>query len=279
LALDPESVQARTALTLVPAEYRRWAESQAALRGLIEAGPSESYIEWVLRSRLAYSLGEVGRSREALAESRRAAALNPHHPGTSSGLHFALWAAGELNEAEAVSEQGVRRWPRHPGTWYTRLAFLTFSGRPAAAVAFAGDITGRPANAEEELVARRIATAQALATRTPRDIEHAIGLHLKRAAQDAGDMPASMRFFAALDRHDMVFDLADAYFSNSGPLALPNRLKPSRYTRYDVLSLFWPPMARIRQDSRFTGLSQRIGLASYWHQSGSVPDFRRLQPA
>ena len=45
-------------------------------------------------------------------------------------------------------------------------------------------------------------------------------------------------------------------------------------TRFEVASLFWPPFAPARRDSRFDRLTERIGLARYWDETGVTPDYR-----
>jgi hypothetical protein len=97
---------------------------------------------------------------------------------------------------------------------------------------------------------------------------------MNRIAEDLDDAGASARFFAALGRIDTVFDLYEGYFFNTGRFADPDRPPSGPLTRYDVISLFWPPMAPVWPDPRFERLVQRIGLADYWQQTGSVPDYK-----
>jgi DNA-binding winged helix-turn-helix (wHTH) protein len=274
LQLDPGSLEARAALALIPSEFGRWAAAQEVIRRLLERGPESDYLEWLLRVQLAYSLSGCGRCRDALFISRSAATLKPQHPGTWANLIYTLWAAGELAEAEMESEKAVARWPAHAELWLMRMALLTYSGRAAAAVAFANEGM-RPLYIDlDGLITRRIATAQALASNQAADVERAVRLHLERVASHPEDMMPATRFFAAIGRLDTVFEICEAYYLNQGPLAAPNRRPRTPLTRLDVISLFWPPMAPVRRDPRFDRLTERIGLARYWRETGSVPDYR-----
>ena len=275
LELDPDSLEARAALAFIPSQYRRWAAAQAELRRLLDEGPGSIYLEWVLRARLDFSLGECGRCREALALSRSAQALKPFHPGSWANLIYALWAAGELEEADRESERAVERWPAHAGLWLTRLAFLTYSGRPGEAVAFAARESRPPFVELEDVITRRLASARALATGDGTDVEKAVALHLDRIKTAPEDMMAATRFFSALGRIDTVFEICEAYFFNGGPFAIADRPPAGPLTRFEVIDLFWPPMAPVWHDPRFDRLTERIGLAAYWRTTGSGPDYRR----
>jgi DNA-binding winged helix-turn-helix (wHTH) protein/tetratricopeptide (TPR) repeat protein len=274
LSLNPKSLEGRTALAFLPSEYGRWAAIQADIRRILDERPSSVYLEWLLRARLAFSLGEVGRSREAVALSRSAVTLKPTHAGSWNSLIYLLWSAGDLEEADAQSERAVARWPASASLWFTRLAILTYSGPAEAALTFAKTVTAPPAIADHELIARRVGTAQALATRAPGDVELATRLHLNRIAVHPGDMMAAARFFAALGHADTVFDIFNGYFFNEGPLAIA-RPDVGPLTRFEVIDLFLPPMASVWADPRFETLTERTGLARYWTDTGSAPDFRR----
>jgi hypothetical protein len=211
--------------------------------------------------------------------SRSAEALKPYHPGSWANLIYSLWAAGELEEADAQSERAVARWPAHAGLWLTRLALLTYSGRPAAAVAFAENDARPPFVELDGVITRRLASAKALATGARADVQRAVRLHLDRMATHEDDMMAATRFFAALGRIDTVFEICEAYFFNRGSLAIADRPLPGPLTRFDVIDLFWPPMAPVWRDRRFDGLTERIGLARYWKETGATPDYRRSSGA
>lgn len=271
LALDSGLIDARAALILAGPFYRRWGSAEQGLRGLLREAPDTAFQQWNLHLSLGLVLAELGRNREALGHLRKAAALNPYHPGTSATYAWALWSAGRLAEAEAESERAIARWPKHPGVWFNRMALLTYSGRPAAALAFASDKAGHPIADADGVIARRMATARALDTRDPADVERAAAAHLKDLERSLRGVNAAVRLFAELGRIDTVFAICDAYYFNRGSLA--GTQPPPKLDRVTEF-LFLPPMAPARADPRFAALTQEIGLAHHWRGTGKLPDYQ-----
>jgi DNA-binding winged helix-turn-helix (wHTH) protein/tetratricopeptide (TPR) repeat protein len=275
LRLDPRSLEAQAALALIPSDFQRWAEQQDHLNRLLKGRPAGEYLHWLLHRLLANSLNACGRCVDALAASRMSVELQPQNPATWSNHLFCLWAAGELAEAEMESEKAVERWPAHAELWLFRMALLTYSSQPAAALSF-GEQGMRPLYVDlDGLVERRLATARALASNNSADVERAVRMHLDRIVSHPEDMMPATRFFAALGRLDTVFQICEAYYFNKGPLAVPGRRPHNALTRLDTISLFWPPMAPAWRDPRFQALTEQIGLARYWRETDTVPDFRR----
>lgn len=275
LQIDPNSVEAKAALAFVPSTFGRWAEAEAEYRRLLAARAKTAFAEWLLHVRLSNCLVEVGRCSDAVAEMRKAAAVNPDHPYSNVGLTQALWHAGEVDEALRLSDAGLVRFPRHSDVWFTRMAVLTYSSRPEAAVAFAADRSRLPfRESGEGLLFRRIITARALAGLARADVDHAARLHRASAAADWEEIPAAARFFSALGELDTAFELLRGYFFNQGEFSSPSRPPRGPLTRYAVGDLFWAPMAPLWRDPRFRQLTQRIGLEDYWRSTGRAPDFR-----
>ncbi len=276
LRIDPDNLEARMALAFVPSDFGRWADSQAEIRALLgEAAGKGLYLERLLRSRLSHSLNECGRCDDALAMARESAVLMPRHPAVRLSLVTALWLAGEVAEADQQSAEGMALWPSHAGLWLMRLAFLTYGGRPEEAVRQAGADNRPPGLERYGLLDRRRAAAQALVTRSAADIAGAERLFAESNRDHPGDMMPTARFYAALGRLEQAFEFADAYYLNLGPRAIAQRSASNGLTRFDVTSLFWPPMAPLWRDPRFDRLAEQIGLTRYWQTSGTAPDFRR----
>jgi tetratricopeptide (TPR) repeat protein len=275
LRLDPDSLEAQAALLLIPSEFGLWSERQAGLRRLLERRPESDYLDWLLRVKLAYSFSECGRCRDALAVSRTAASAKPLLPATWATHVYCLWAAGELAEAESVSEEKVSRWPSHAELWVLRMALLTFSGRPAEALAFASAGWRPPYINSEGRIERWRATAQALATSRAEDIAQAGRLHLERIGSVHQDMLPAARFFTATGQLDTAFEILEAYYFDRGRYAVQGRPPRTPLTRLNTIALFWPPMAPARLDPRFDRLAEEIGLVRYWRETGSAPDYRQ----
>jgi hypothetical protein len=225
--------------------------------------------------KLAESFSECGRCQDALAVSRSAAALKPLLPLTWPTHVYCLWAAGELAEAESESEDKIARWPSHAELWTLRMALLTYSGRPAAALAFADSGWRPPYINSEGRIERWRATAQALASSRPEHIREAGRLHLRRIAEYYRDMLPAVRFFTATGQLDIAFEILEAYYFNRGRYAVPSRPPRTPLTRFNTISLFWPPMEPARRDPRFLQLTEQVGLTGYWRETGSTPDYKR----
>ena len=276
LRLDPNSLEARTALAFIPSEFGRWGDGQAKLRALLAEGPEGEYLRWVLMGRITYSLMETGRCADALAMARQIVQLKPMHPNSRNFLVTTLWMTGDLEEAERESAEASARWPLHPGVWVTRLAMLTFSGRASQAMALATAPDRPPAvRLYDGVVDRRFAVAKAMSTGARADIDHAASLYLQVIREEEYDMIPAARFFAAVGQLDLTFDVTEGYYFNTGRFALPNRFAFNPLTRFEVSSLFWPPFAPARRDPRFDRLTDRIGLGRYWQELNIVPDYRQ----
>lgn len=274
LQIEPSLVEAKAALAFVPSSFGRWADTEANVRRLLETENKSNYVEWVLRSRLSLTLSEVGRCKDALREFRLAVPLYPGHPYASVRLTQALWTAGYGDEAKLESDRALVRFPGHSDVWFTHMALLTFSSRPETAIAFGEDRSQLPfRESGEGLIYRRILTARALAELRPSVVEQATRLHLAAVATDHEEVPAAARFFAALGQIDTVFDLLHGYFLNEGKFGDPRRAPPGPLTRYALSELFWPPMAPVWGDLRFSRLIKKIGLSAYWRSTDTRPDY------
>jgi hypothetical protein len=101
-----------------------------------------------------------------------------------------------------------------------------------------------------------------------------------RKAAASGPARAITALFALglLHRVDDAFIVANAYYLREGSGPVPVRHtagEPSINDQHRRLTqiLFTPACAEMRQDSRFTTLCERAGLAAYWEQTGFEPDF------
>ena len=93
-------------------------------------------------------------------------------------------------------------------------------------------------------------------------------------------MPSSRSNMAACWRLDDSFAVADALFFGRG--FDPGEMRYSaeqafRNPRRDRRThfLFVPASAAMRADPRFDRLVETIGLARYWAETGTQPDYRR----
>lgn len=269
LALDPRQREARVALGLLPGWFGRWAEKEGAILRLLDDYPDYP----ALTSHYAIFLAQVARFDEAVAMQERTISKWPFMPDPPNQLINAFCGAGRLVEAEARSEEGVRRWPRHPAVWHTRMSLLTYSGRAAAALAFAADPAKHPRGIDRSISAI-VATARALAYRRAPDIEAAVTANVQWVRENIRNAPAALRLFTALGDRDRSFDLIEAYLFRRGPLASgANPL--TLYSAVHTETLFHPYSRILWPDARFAAVTREIGLDAYWNSTSFVPAIRR----
>lgn len=273
LALDPGNAEALVALALIDSPFRRWAETENRYRSLLARVPAA----FVLRGHLGRLLRDVGRFDEASNLARLAAREQPMIPLPAISLITSLWGAGRLHEAESTLDAAFRTWPRHPIMWFTRINFLTFTGRGAAAVAMAEDVEGRPAGVGEAAASHRLLRARAMHTRTPDDIEAASAALLALMNRAPGMQTQAFPFYAALGLADQALAVADSYFFGRGPLAPAEPRAAGPLTRWDTSILFMPYVAPLWRDARFGSLLGELGLEEYWRTTGLQPDYRRAR--
>jgi hypothetical protein len=103
---------------------------------------------------------------------------------------------------------------------------------------------------------------------------------LAKARQGTGYAEIAIKIGSMLGRLDDSFAVADALFFGRGfdPGNLRYTAEQAIYTpRRDRRThfLFLPQFAAMRADPRFAPLVERIGLAHYWAESGTRPDYQR----
>ncbi len=272
LALDPDNGEALVALALIPAPFRNWAATEALYRQLLTRFPKA----FVLRGHLSRLLQDVGRFDEAVTISRIQVKQQPFINGASVTQVRALWGAGRLHEAENESARGIKRWPRHAAVWSTRLALLTYTGQAGAAIALASDIENRPPGLSPSWFDVSVAIARALHGRSPQEVDAARGkvLALLPGQGDFG-ITTAFPFFATIGDLDTAFALTDAHFFDQGRFASPVPHPVGKLTRRDTSFLFRPTAAALRGDKRLADVLERVGLETYWRETGTTPDYRR----
>jgi DNA-binding winged helix-turn-helix (wHTH) protein/tetratricopeptide (TPR) repeat protein len=268
LALDPDNADARAALAMIKPSFRNWAERERQLRLLAARYPNH----WLIHGRLAILLYEVGRLGEGIAIHHQALAIDPMLPVPYAYMVPALAALGRLDEAEAALKRALDVWPAHPAVWDTNFQFLLFSGRPEAAAAFLMEPESRPSGVGEKEIATRLRLAKAIQFRRADDVGATISSYVQTAVNDVTQTTLSASVFAALGRIDLAFESLDRYFFDRGSFGASSPIGP--LSRRSTRVLFGQPFASARVDRRFADLLKRVGLETYWSETGSRPDYR-----
>jgi tetratricopeptide (TPR) repeat protein len=266
LRLDPSEPRALASLQLMSPVYRNWLEAERQARGALARNPKFPILLFVLSD----VLGSVGRWREATELSNRLDRKKFLLPGAERKAIINLWAAGDLQAADEAIKAAAERWPKQRQIWRTQIAYLLYSGRPAEARDILNDPEKRPLEVPSGLIEAATATANCLAGQISR--EEGIAANLAYLKDNPGFALPVSQACAAMGDASTSFDLLQGYYFGEGRWA---ELAPPGGDRDRQTSpLFQPPMRGQWRDERFATLVRRIGLETYWRQSGSRPDYR-----
>jgi DNA-binding winged helix-turn-helix (wHTH) protein/tetratricopeptide (TPR) repeat protein len=263
MALDPRNSMAWQAKCWSYPWRDAYLESEQAARQGLSFHPDDDGLLMVLTQRLQV----VGRMRDSAQTIKHAIAavsgqLNP----AMAYISIASFAgAGQLVEADQAAAKGIAMFPRHPLTWLNRLHLLMFTGRAAEALASLRDTDNRPAGVAQDDADGMIAVAEALVSGARRDIDKAVAIQLARVKKSNRDAENALLFLSGMGKVDDAFAVAQTCYLD--PAA---NIQPVRFVPY----LFEPGCRAMRNDQRFAGLMDRMGLTAYWQQAGVKPDYQ-----
>lgn len=254
---NPEGYMAEAGL--LPTD--RFAEREALLKRAISVRPTECGCE-----RTAYGdfLTSVGRIEEAVEQYQRAQALMPLSPATTLRLAHALYLSGNDDEAERVTADMLKIWPDATALRQVRLKSALWTRRYDEALAMLGEKGLHLTRAQQDALG---ATFEALRSNDPAS-KAAAAATVHAMSQDVRrNDRLVVAALAALGAQEAAVDAAQRLIRERGhPLA-------------DVL--FEPNLAAASTSSHYLQLVTKLGLASYWRNSRSLPDLcqRPAQPA
>lgn len=201
-----------------------------------------------------WSLLRLGQQRRSIENARREAVLNPLAPHVHANLADLLTNIGDYEASVVIAERAFAR-EQTPFTLYGLLVPLIALRRSAQARQLLASYA--------ELLERSLPI---LAPMTRAYFLHQIGL---------GPRPDPDEFLAQVDRGDASPADAAVAFARIGAMRHASRML-DRMGAYEVPTIpmiFQHQCAGLRKLPAFGSLMQRIGLATFWRQTGHHPDF------
>ena len=273
LAIDPDNVEARLALTLI--DYREQAVSLSTtvfrMRSLLAVTPNQPKVNF----RMGMLMGSVGRFEDAIRYFGRALALDPLTILNAALYGDALLCAGRMDESMAfIRAQGV--YERYQRT-YTGLVMNLLAGNfQDAREAFTElgprdifivdgvieiptmNVDSRNTQRLSELMARVIdAAEQADATENP-----ALASELEAAADEGLILHFYVaQLLAAAGMQDAALDLVVRRISAGDTLVRESGI------------ILRPAFAEARQDPGIMKWLRATGQLDYWLETDTWPDF------
>ncbi len=194
-------------------------------------------------------LQDVGRLDEARQISERAATMaDPRLVGFGPSLAFLQAMAGDMDAARRTMDRVARIEPDFAGPLAAYVDF--WWGAPSADAAGGAGGGGDVVSGCFGEVLTQLDAPDAARSLPP--------------ACAGEDVLTRMRLLSRLG----LVDEAYAAFAQA----------PAAEQRY-TSALFGPEMAAFRADARFAEVAERLGLAEYWRETGSAPDFCRRREA
>jgi len=272
LEIDPEQVEALTALVSVAPLYGQWFDASRRLYELCANHPGHPVPENDL-SIVEMATGQV------LAAKRRRDRLLAADPLTAQFCYKSVyhhWSVEDHVGMDHLADSAMQLWPLHPAVWTVRFWTFAYTGRFGAAQAV---LARRPPQIPEPMVAflRRAATAAESGETAAHDEVAAQASSL--VSKGPAHAIAALFALSLIGRTDDVFEVAKRYYLHDGqgpvPLqALAGSPKLNEQHRRLTQVLFTPVFAALRQDRRFEELCGGIGLTAFWEQSEITPDYQ-----
>jgi DNA-binding winged helix-turn-helix (wHTH) protein/tetratricopeptide (TPR) repeat protein len=234
----------------------RWADMLALVDRGLQADPKFAPLLAVR----AGTLEKVGRLGEAIAYSRRAVEEDPLSPELRADFALGLAFAGNLTAARRELGAAEQTWPDNEAVREARFIFGLRYDEPRQLIR-AIDAGDQWQNVEPEHLRgpdRALLEARASGDGARADAAIRSALGFVRRQPRAIFFPVQTT--VQLGRVDLAFRLLE------DPRSVESLRNGSEV-------LFRSYMRPLRVDRRFMTLAARLGLARYWLQSGSWPDF------
>ena len=268
-ALEAYQADALAAQLFTIPKYRNWLHFEQASRAALHRHPRHPE----LMLHLGDILGQVGRTREALALYDAAVPQMPLSSKVLAERPILLWTLGEIEEADAAVQSASELLPRNLEIWTTRLFYLAYNSRGAEAAAMLADASSRPLGIEDFDLGIIKLEIDALTSRDQALVRRAIEAAHNAAMSGRGFVVYGAVFAAFVGALDEAFGLLNALFFNRG-FKIPDvyfSRGNAPYVGHEPSTgfLFTSAMSSFRRDPRFAVLTRDLGLDDYWARTKS----------
>lgn len=265
LEINPRDGQALAALLLLKPIYGNWSEIESGCRRLLKDDGAHSLVQF----NLALTLCEVGRWRDALPVLSDLARREPFWPLVQMRLFCSFVSSKRLEEAEDLLGAAAKKWPRRADFWSMRSRHLLETGRIQEAIAFVGDPTKRPANADR-WIDIEITLLEGFADGSTAAKRMAATQLADFARVEPVYTPIISGALTLLGEVTPAFEILEGYYFGRGPWRAVHQDRPTTSV------LFLTSTAALRRNARFNILLRKTGLERYWAETNTTPDYRRF---
>lgn len=273
IQLDPKNANARATLAYARPILGNWWSMEQAYRAALADQPGKQLVNYML-ALVLMMVGRVGEAADIWDGLKNSAPTANQYR-----WHIrALWGAGRLGRAEEMLGQASTIYAGNWGIWSLDYEMKLHSGQPEAALALARQNMPSAARGRQEQAL--VAVAAAVTAGIDRLDPAVVAQEVTRAREDPWQAMDVIGNLCALGRVEQAFEVAEAMYRSRGD-TIPDRKhesnEPDTVTidNRSTVWMFQPPVRAMRSDPRFLALAETVGLAKYWRESNSVPDFLR----
>ncbi|MFL6726973.1 MAG: winged helix-turn-helix domain-containing protein [Sphingomicrobium sp.] len=256
LKLDPQDAGAYVVLSELAPPYDYRAKEAVLLRAIKFARHPKEPLG-ALYQYEGILLANVGRLREAVSFQLVAQATDEWSPSKTARLAFLYANMGNLTEARGLLHKVIERWPNHSAGRAAQRHIIGFYEGPSNALAVFDRLNPEASPGDDQNAVWRSFVEAKLA-------------HSEKVAGTAIDQIREAADGGKISRETEVMMLAGLGETKK---AIETANSALDHQKLQAWFLFTPVTRNLRQDPGFVPLASRMGLISYWHETGKRPDF------
>ena len=270
LELNPGEAEAQLSLLFLEPSIGQWRSREESIDAASQASPGDLGI---LLHRARWLIG-VGRVREAYALQVLGYESDPLSPFSMVYKAQALWALErDAERAGSLYERALSLAPAEPYIWRRRYIFLVLSEQWAEAHRMLDGSRQVPLGVTRERLNLYALWIEAMKLRTDAVREDYRAAAIAGVRRWSFTVIHAVLTIAAIGLVDAAFDLFEEAMATQPPghLWSPWNAEAAHGGGTDIF--FRPWLKGVRDSPRFLPLCGRLGLCSYWAETGHWPDF------